>query len=312
MNPKIHIALSGHYKIVATKKDGSKRTLADWFENLILDGGLNRLGTGGAWSQAQVGSGNTAPAEGQTALTTLVATTTSIQGTAAGTNTPTDTYAWARRTYRFAEGVAAGNLSEVGIGWAGGLFSRSLIKDELGNPTTITVLSDEALDIIYEIRAYPTMTDQTVVLNISGTNYTFTIRPAFFSGDQTSTTQWPWQLMQLMNSGAVGTGEYYLGWAAYGNGASLGAVTGNIGGTLVVGAGDANVSSTYREAYANNSYQRLCRVRFGLNAGSVAFGGLCLSSLLGHYQMTVSPNLPKDATKVFSLDYTLSWARKAI
>lgn len=306
----LKIGLEGRYMLVATKPDGSKRVLADWFENLILDGGLNRLGSGGVWNQAQVGTGSTAPDVAQSSLATLLATTTTITSTVAGTNSPTNTYAWGRRTYRFAEGVAAGNLSEVGVGWGAGLFSRSLIKDEFGNPTTITVLSDEVLDVVYEVRMYPTMTDQTVVLTINSTPYTFTIRPALFSGDQTSTIQWPWNVVAFMTNGATVTSNLYMAWSAYGVGAALAAITGIISGTQVVSSSNPAIINSFTAAYVNNSYQRQCRVRFGLDAGSVSFAGFLMNNVLGTYQITVSPALAKDATKIFSLDYTLSWARR--
>ena len=67
-------------------------------------------------------------------------------------------YRWAKVTWRFGQGVAAGNISEVGLGWGNSnLWNRALIKDANGNPTTITVLSDEYLDVVSEIRDYPTL-----------------------------------------------------------------------------------------------------------------------------------------------------------
>ena len=86
--------------------------------------------------------------------------------------------------YHFAIGAAAGNLSELGVGWASSgttLFSRALILDSGGTPTTITVLSDEYLYVTYEHRFYPSETDATGSIvftgNIGGT-YTYTLRPA--------------------------------------------------------------------------------------------------------------------------------------
>ncbi len=307
---KLELGLQGRYKFIATKEDGSQRVLSDWQDNLILDGGLDRIGVGSSWDRCQVGTGSTAPANGQTALSSLLASTTSVTAQTAGTNSPTNTYAWARRTYRFDLGAAAGNLAEVGVGWSGGLFSRALIKDELGNPTTITVLSDEYLDVIYEIRAYPVMTDSPFVVNINGTNHTFTVRPARLTGDQTSVGDWPWDLAQMMSAGVVGTGTVALGMSAYGSGASLGAVTDIIGGTQVVSSSSS--SGSYRSSYANGSHLRECRMTFGLGAGSVPFGGFFINTYAGTYQMTVSPTIPKDSTKVFTLDFTLSWARKSI
>ena len=147
--------LAGFYKLVATNSKGQTRVVADWFCNLILDAGLNRLGTGGIIDRISVGSGNSTPTAGQTALDTLVATTTTAVGGGVNSyDSVGNTYAFSRSTYRFATGVATGNLTEVGAGWSGGLFSRALIKDGGGVPTTVTILSDETLDVIYELRVY--------------------------------------------------------------------------------------------------------------------------------------------------------------
>lgn len=308
MKFKQKIGLQGFYKFVATKRDGSQRVLADWHENLILDAGLNRLGVGGVLERCQVGSGNTAPATGQTALTTLVASTTTVQSQVAGTDTPTNTYAFCRTTYRFGEGVAAGNLAEVGVGWSSGLFSRSLIRDTLGDPTTITILADESLDVSYEVRAYPVMTDQVVTLNISGADYEFTIRPGQFTGNQSNVGNWPEQLVSFLTNGFVTTSSFRLSMGLYGTDAALAAVTGIISGSGI-GTGGAEEKS-FRTSYVNNSYERACRMRYGLSAGNGNIGGLFLQSMLGNYQMLVDPPIPKTTSNILTLDFTLAWARR--
>lgn len=306
-NPKLSLGLSGHFKFVATKEDGTQRTLADWNDNLILDSGLNRLGTNIAWSHCRVGTGNTAPDAGQTALVSALAATTTITSTVAGTNTPTDTYAWARQTYRFGLGVAEGNLSEVGIGWDSGLFSRALIKDEFGDPTTIVVLDDEYLDVVYEVRAYPDMTDQETTLTISGVDYDFTLRPAKLTGNQSNVANWPEQLISLMTNGFISEASTRLGIAGFDAGSTLGAVTASLTGSAIA-AGDG----AFTASYVDNSYERECRMTFGIAQGAAAFGGFQLTTMAGVYQIVVDPVIPKDNTKVFTLDLTLSWARKTI
>lgn len=306
MNTKLQF--EGFFKFVATKRDGTQRVLADWNKNLILDGGLNRLGVGGVLDNCQVGEGNTAPDVAQTGLIDLVATTTNALTTTAGTNTPTNTYAWVRRTYRFAEGAAAGNLAEVGIGFSGGLFSRSLIRDALGDPTTITVLADETLDVTYEVRAYPTMTDSTSTANISGVDYDFDFRPAQFSGNQSNVADWPEQMIAFLDSGFVTTASFRMSLVPYGTDFALAAVTGFPSGTQLSGAAESTKS--FRTAYVSNSYERACRVVFGLSGPTVPIGGLLLQSMVGNYQISVTPDIPKDGTKILTLDFTLSWARR--
>lgn len=105
-----------------------------------------------------VGTGNSTPLASQVALDSFVASTTATSAIdVAGVQVSTEPfYLWARRTWRFSEGAATGNLSEVGLGWTNtNLWNRALMRDVNGNPTTITVLSDEYLDIVSEIRVYP-------------------------------------------------------------------------------------------------------------------------------------------------------------
>lgn len=130
------------------------------FKNLVLDTGLARMGVGAWASHCIVGSGNSTPTAGQTSLDSLIATTTTtINDSSASSGIQVETepeYWFCRRLWRFAVGVATGNLSEVALGWgASSLWNRALIKDRFGNPTTITVLSDEYLDVLCEIRFYP-------------------------------------------------------------------------------------------------------------------------------------------------------------
>jgi hypothetical protein len=53
----------------------------------------------------------------------------------------------------------------------------------------------------------------------------------------------------------------------------------------------------------------------GLSQGNLA-GGITairiLTSAMGAYQISFSPAIPKDATKVLTFGLTLSWARAAI
>ena len=301
----IQLKLEGRFKFVAIRPDGTERLLADWGRNLILDSGLNRLGTDGAWDTCRVGSGSTAPATSQTALTTPVAASTTVVSNTGGVNSPTNTYAWARQVYRFAAGVAAGNLSEVGVGWSGGLFSRALILDEEGDPTTITVLSDEVLDVSYEIRAYPVMTDQTMVVNISGVDYTFTVRPCSFQGNL-GTGGWPAMLNSLMSAGL--TNAAAIGVGAYGADSTLAAVSAmSVNGTALVGPSTAPRS--FRSAYSSGSYLRQCRIEYGLGEGSASFGGFTFLSYAGIYQAVVSPVIPKSGANSLRLDFSFSWAR---
>lgn len=306
MKPQYKFELEGRFRLTAIRPDGSERLLSDWSKNLILNSGLNRLGSGGAWDRCYVGSGSTTPDVGQTALASQVAYSDNVTSAVGGTDSPTNTYAWVRRKYRFAAGVAEGNLSEVGVGWSAGLFARTLITDELGDPTTITVLDDEILDVVYELRAYPVLTDQVATVSISGEDYEFTIRPCQLSGDL-SIGGWPYYINNLMSGGFITANSVTMNAVAYGAGATLAAIT----ATAMSGSPVASSPTpSFRSAYSNNSYERQCRLTFSISQGTVPFGGFVISTSVGMYQMKVEPSIPKDGTKTFSLDFTLSWARR--
>lgn len=307
MSNTIRAELEGHFTLIARSERG-ERILAQ-FKNLILDSGLNRMGSGASGTHCKVGSGTTAPATSQTALVTQVAQTTNIYAETAGGDAVGNLYAFIRRTYRFAEGVAAGNLSEVGVGWDTGLFSRALIKDTNGDPTTITVLADETLDVIYELRMYCQTVDTTATVTIDGVSRTFTIRAAEVN-NTTGPGSMSYALNLLVNEGAVYTGYPRVGVNAYATDAALAARSGSMSGTILVP--QSSITYAFSTAYANNSYQRAVRATWAATSGTGAapFGGFQIYTPAGIWQATVAPAIAKDATKVFTLDFTFSWARK--
>lgn len=154
MNVQINNSVGARFKLVVRKASTEEITReTEWFKNIVLDTGLNQMSVGTWIDRVRVGSGNSTPVASQTQLDNTIASTTALfggSGTVSQQTTTSPYYLAANRTYRFAEGVAAGNISEVGCGWGNGLdlWNRALVKDLNGNPTTITVLSDEFLDVI--------------------------------------------------------------------------------------------------------------------------------------------------------------------
>lgn len=287
---------AGWFKIEAIRPDGTRRVLADWFPNLILNGGLDRMGENADYlNWCQVGSGSTAPIAAQTALVNRIAGTNTQQANVSGAQASAPYYGWIRRTYRFAQGVAAGNLSEVGVGWAasGSLFSRALILDGGGSPTTITVLSDEVLDVTYELRKYPGSVDLTGSVVLDGVTYSWVSRVA----DVTTASRWAGTPAQVLSQAYVFNGP-------------ISGVTGSPSGTsLQVGIGAS--------AYSPGSYTRRHVVSAGLGAGNLSGGvrslhvyGVGLASGSASYQIQFDPAIPKDNTKVLSLTIQHTWARR--
>lgn len=232
------------------------------------------------------------------ALQSLVASTTTQQALTSGNSGTPSFYAFRQKTYRFAQGAAAGNLSEVGIGWAasGNLFSRAHILDGGGNPTTITVLPTEFLDVTYELRLFPSLTDTSHSTVISGVTHTGTIRSA-------SVGSWD----SVPSSGVSNTSSIF--YTAF-NGA-IGANTAGPTGT------SSGVTAVTIAAYVNGSYSRDFIIDFGLNDGNLAggisamrIGAATISSTLHSGQISFSPAIAKDATKTLSVTFRKSWARR--
>ena len=188
----LNFKFCGFYKLVAVNaKTGISRVLADWFPNIITNIGLDYIAKNSNFLRyCYVGTSSATPNAGNTNMGSLVAYTdggqynTNLQQNVKGVNSGSPYYRYNTRTFRFNAGIAAGNLSEVGIGWAaspiGAIFSRALILDSYGNPTTITVLSDEYLDVTYEFRRYPNESDvtgTTVFTGNKGSSYNWIIRP---------------------------------------------------------------------------------------------------------------------------------------
>lgn len=92
-------------------------------------------------------------------------------------------FGWSRAKATFANGLAAGNISELAAGTSNNNTSacaRALVRDELGNPTTITVLAGETLIVTWEWRRWWTVADTHVLeFDVDGvaTSTTVTYKP---------------------------------------------------------------------------------------------------------------------------------------
>lgn len=303
-----NVAMAGRYMLEAVNsKTGERRQLTDWFENLITDLGLNRAGAGNSVdAYCYVGTGSTAPTNADTQMQAQIASSNTTQAEVAGNLTSSPYYAWNRKTYRFAQGAAAGNLSEVGIGWASSsaaaIFSRSLIKDTNGNPTTVTVLADEYLDVTYELRIYPPLTDATFNVVISGVTYGVTCRPASVTNSSY------WTVGRFLTNGVR---LYQVSYVARAYTGSLGAITAFPSG-LISPSGEE--SSYSNGAYSDNTFYRTGAVTWGLNSGNNAAGikSVHIMTSIGTFQMEFDTALPKDANKILTLNTKVNFSRYSV
>lgn len=299
--------ISGWFKLVAIKPDGSKRILADWFPNLITNGGLDRYGAYNDWLYyCQVGSGSTPPTVNDTQLESKIAATNTAAAMVGGVMPSSPYYAYRTNTYRFAQGVAAGNISEVGIGWTatGTLYSRALILDGAGQPTTLTILSDETLDVVYQNRHYAPETDVTGQITLRGTVHDWVSRASKVTTGSVNC----WEIgniSYLYNAVSAAENGYY--WNDIYTGA-IGAITLGPGGTRI---SDCGISTT---VYTPGTYYLNYKLTAGLTYGNNALGigAIFVTIGIGAYQIGFTPNIMKTSSDILELNCRHSWARKTI
>jgi hypothetical protein len=296
--------VAGLYRLQVRRPDGRVRIDTGWFKNLITDYGLERAAVqafGGLCSQCCVGSGNTPPSTTDTTLVSEIAASSTLQvstrgRTIIGSAPITAIYSKINRVFRFAAGVAAGNLSEVGMRASGqSLYSRALILDELGAPTTITILSDEVLDVSYEHRLYYDLNDYNDVITISGVNYNVLRRIRSYGGDVSNSWNPESQAMTT------------IGFSMDAHSGAIGPITSAPGGSA--SGPDANPTA---DAYVPNSKTRRWHATWGLNNGNFAGGIRCISfwHTPGWTQMEFTPTIPKDSTRTLTMDFDSSpWGR---
>jgi hypothetical protein len=297
---KMRVEVSGHYKLEIRKANGDVRQTLE-FDNLITDIGLNRMGDFNDWFKyCQVGSGSTAPTVGDTALVSWVASSNTVYGVVVQSAQPSPPYYCATiKTLRFAAGTATGNLSEVGMGWtsaSGNLFSRALILDGLGDPTTITVLSDETLDVTYEIRQYMPTVDASDTIILRSITHDYIGR----AEKVTDNVYWA----QGTEGRSAGVQAIVIRHAYDG---AIGTITTSPGGNPLIGAWSV-------DSYSEYSLERTHTIFFSTSAGNFATGitAIALNMGIGSYQFGFTPAIMKTDVDELSLTFKISWARKTL
>lgn len=302
--------VKGFIRMEVIKPGIGTRVDTGWFPNMILDSGLDNFGTqtlADSVSQVGVGAGVSSPSPEQRSLESPIAWTTNTgPGGGSGSGGSWDEgnfYRYFRSGKQFQEGAAAGILGEIGFCRTGtsernNLTVRARITDGSGNPTTITVLEDEILQVVYEIRHYFNPTFIQGSMELSGIPYSYTL------GARAQNTG---------NPGAYTTGSNsYL--AALNNVSNFGSVGENLTGGSSTGGG---ASSSTLSPYSEGSHYRDSSFHFSLGMGN-AVGGIeymqtnpfsSLASISFLLKMRINPPIPKDDTKLMTLNMRYSWGR---
>ena len=301
----IETQASGHIWLRKGKTVEAMEEVAD-FPNLILDVGLREMGLSHEYLKyCSIGTSSVTPNASQTKLLGLLRTTgTDATGEQTGANSddPLNPYVWRRVTKRFMPSGSSVNISEIAFGSTSNgstAFNRALIKDSGGNPSTITLLGDEYLDVVYELRIYPPMQDITGTLTPTGVDTTprsYIVRPRGQGGVLTYNSQAGWMVYTMMSPSGSGVDSVHSG--------PIGSIFSEPSGTKL----SFLAYSVMHASGASGIYVLsvpLASGNFPSGIRSVVAG---ITSC--KYQFQFDPPFMKTAADVFSLTFVHSWGRR--
>lgn len=318
MNIKMpSVGMAGRFRMVVSEDAEMECVKHDtgFFDNLITDVGMNRVGEVTTNTDTAivnfhtlcgrfvVGSGSATPAFTDTALVAPVAFASA--DSVLDSESSSYSRGWYEITVRhqFGQGQAAGNLSEIGIqhsGLSGPLWSRALILDGAGDPTTITVLPDDFLTCYYTLRIMIPQEDAVFNIDVDYDDdgvvpTVVTARPLKANN---STPYAGWGLQTASTTGWAHLRFYSGGLAVPTANAPLGSEIGNQTNNFAV------------VPYVTDSHQRFLTRTNGLNEhNSQTLRTARLEALMGSWQVEFNPPLQKDNTQIMQLTFGYSWAR---
>lgn len=296
--------LSGRFRLRkgVVMPDGGEKITGEtgWFDNLITDRGMNAIGelaegTGSILVACQVGTGSATPTFSDTTLGNRIATTTNILSENSSIVVGPPRYGSHTIVFRFAQGAAAGNLTEVGISYQtvanGLLYSRALIQDTLGNPTVLTVLATEFLDVEYETRLYIPTGDTSFSILVGGISTTVTVRVS----ENGNAAYWCNNIPRLRENSTSSLQSTYTGLL----GAESSAPSNMIG----------NFSSVAISNYVPDSHYIDYSRHYLINESNGNIRCVKQVSTMGSFQLQYNPVIQKNNTKEMTLRFRHSWAR---
>ena len=307
----MQVGLHGEVKVIVKRADGTVRLDTGFFPNVITNLGLDALGNNhNLFNYCAVGGGNSTPLNTNTKLDNFLAVGSQISSESKYDYDPvrdTEFYKCSRTVgYRF-EGLDNKNISEVGL--VGdyrpelhSAFTRTLIKNSAGEPTVITVLSGEILELQYRLWQVFDVKDkdQVVTAMIDGVEVPFNvkIRLAGVGGNLGG-----WSYAAVVGAHLNFWGNNYH---RFGTG-ELGEITGH-------NSELTSYCSLRWEAYQPSTYKRKFYVNASITEAVHPIRSFLFFTGLGAYQVrfgTVDGDLPIDKTNqdILQLGFEMSWGR---
>ena len=324
MQVKVKAGVEGLFKLIARDENLEITRETPVFTNLVLDAGLDQMSAGPWLGKCVVGTGNSTPVANQVQLDNSLAVTTSIFAQyTLSQKTTLPYYQEFSITHRFNKGAAAGNLSEVAVGWGnllvGEIFDRALIQDVNGTPTSITILDNEYLDVVFIMRYYYDVTNRTDTLYLVNQKdepiSTHTIEsfiefihplPNGSGMSNTPNISGNWGRVVVKNLG----GNYLPGQFFnnhYANIVVFGSETVSVGTNTTL-PGSSGSGMTISNTYPTTR-SVLGEIGFGINNGNGEYHGSRVLTTFGYLKFKVTPKIPKNNTEVFKIRILITWDR---
>lgn len=312
----IEVGMSGHFRLEVKDAISHRIVRVREFDNLITNQGLDAYGICNdryLLNNCYVGTGMAQPSVTDVGLSVPLASTSGLQETNHIAPTAPSWISSRVNRYRFPVGTATGNITEVGIGGENYFWSRALVLDEQGQPSPVTVLANEYLDVIYTLRMHPNLNDIPFSFNLGGVTYNGIARPQEIQGSHISGSS-----NLAVNGGIVPTSgiEIFTGY----RGGQLGSITQT---PQNYQQSSTNFVSGYSlKEYILGSYQRDFQMVLGLDACNI--GGIDMMTIgprgVGNYgtigsqlalwtQLSFDKTIPKDNTNSIQFTIRAKWAR---
>ena len=308
----MQVGLHGEVKVIVKRADGTVRLDTGFFPNVITNLGLDAIGNDkDLFNFCAVGGGNSKPLNTNTKLDNFLAVGSQISSESKYDYDPvrdTEFYKCSKTVgYRYT-GLDNKNISEVGLvgDYASGqhpAYTRTLIKNSAGEPTVITVLSGEILELQYRLWQVFDVKDkdQVVTAMIDGVEVPFNvkIRLAGVGGNLGGS----WSYAAVVGAHLTFQGNNYHQFG-----------TGELGGITGQNSGLTNVYGLSWEAYQPSTYKRKFYVNASITEAVHPIRSFLFFTGLGAYQVrfgTVDGDLPIDKTKqdILQLGFEMSWGR---
>lgn len=309
----MQVGLYGEVKVIVKRADDTVRLDTGFFPNVITNLGLDAIGNdNGLFNFCAVGGGNSTPLNTNTKLDNFLAVGSQISSESKYDYDPvrdTEFYKCSKTVgYRFT-GLDNKNISEVGL--VGdyrpelhSAFTRTLIKNNAGEPTTITVLSGEILELQYRLWQVFDLKDkdQVVTAMIDGVEVPFNVKIRL-AGVGGTNIGGSWSYANIVGAYLTFQGNNYPRFD-----------TGEIGEITGQNSGLTSAIDLSWEAYQPSTYKRKFYVNTSITDAVHPIRSFLFFTGLGAYQVrfgTVDGDLPIDKTNqdILQLGFEMSWGR---